>query len=300
MFHVSARCLAVAFIFCSFMELNAQTRGLKDLKQKVTTMLGGVEGNFAVACKDLSTGEVLLMNETRMFHAASTMKTPVMIEVFKQARQGKFAMEDSMQIVNEFRSIVDGSPYSLELSDDSEPELYRNLGGYRTIRELVKAMITVSSNLATNMLIEKVGADKVNKTMREMGINDIKVLRGVEDSKAFERKLNNVVTAEGLMQLFELIASDKAGTKADCEEMISILVEQQFNEIIPAALPPEVTVAHKTGSITGVEHDSGIVILPDGRKYILVLLSDELRDRDKGISALSEVSSLIYQALVLP
>ena len=155
-------------------------------------------------------------------------------------------------------------------------------------------MIIRSSNLATNIVIEKLGAANVMATLRGMGLKDIQVLRGVEDNKAYQKGLNNVVSAYDLCQLFEKIASNKIVGPDACAAMIKILLDQQFNDIIPAKLPPAVKVAHKTGFITGIHHDSGIVFLPNGKKYVLVLLSKNLTDEKAGIEAMATVSELIY------
>ncbi|TMI62769.1 MAG: serine hydrolase [Bacteroidetes bacterium] len=250
---------------------------------------------FGVAFKNVQTGETLLMNEKESFHAASTMKTPVLIELFKQASTGKFSMSDSIEIKNNFKSIVDGSEYSLDSADDSEFELYKVIGQKRTIADLAYNMIILSSNMATNMLIELVTADSVMKTMKSLGAKDIQVLRGVEDSKAFEKGLNNTTTAYDQMLLYNLLAKEKLVNKEASNEMTRILLDQKFNTVIPAKLPPEVKVAHKTGSITGVQHDAGVVILPDGRKYVLVLLSRfKKEDEKKVIEAMAAVSKLVY------
>lgn len=268
---------------------------LEKLKSDIITELGNTDGDFAIAFKDLTTREQILINEKEVFHAASTMKTPVMIEVYKQAAEGILSLSDSVEVVNEFKSIVDGSTFSLNIGDDSEEELYHQLGSRKTIGELVYDMIIVSSNLATNLVIELVDAKKVTQTMRDLGAQDIMVLRGVEDQKAFDQGMSNTTTAYDLMVIFEKIASGKAVDEESDQQMIKILLDQKFNEIIPARLPDDVKVAHKTGSITGVQHDSGIVILPDGRKYVLVTLSKNLKDVDSGIAAMATVSEMIYR-----
>ena len=225
------------------------------------------------------------------------MKTPVMIEVFKQAKAGKFKLTDSILVKNEFKSIVDGSLYQLDISDDSGDGMYKKIGQKMTIYELTYQMIIVSSNLATNILIDLVDAKNANASMRKLGANDIQVLRGVEDQKAFDKGLSNSVTAYDLMLIFEKIAQNKVINKKSCDEMRKILFDQKFNEIIPANLPKYVKVAHKTGSITGVQHDSGIVYLPDGQKYVLVLLSKKLKNTDAGVKVLAEVSEMIYRLM---
>ena len=264
------------------------------LNQQITELLGESDGDFAVAFKDLTSGDSLYLNAHQSFHAASTMKTPVMIELYKQSAAGIFSLDDYLIVTTEFKSIVDGSIYSMNIGDDSEDGLYSKIGSKVTIRELLYQMITKSSNLATNMLIELVGADQVTATMLALGANDILVLRGVEDIKAFDKGLNNTTTAYDLMLIMEAIATGRAVSQEVSTEMEGILLDQQFNKIIPAKLPENVRVAHKTGSITGVQHDSGIVILPNGNKYVLVLLSKNLTNVDQGVSLMSEVSRLIY------
>jgi len=268
---------------------------LDQLKEDISNRLAQTKGTFAIAFKDLSSGETLLINEKEVFHAASTMKTPLMIEIFKQAAEGKFSLDDSIIVKNEFRSIVDSSTYQMLVDVDSYSELYDKVGTRMPMSELVYDMIIVSSNLATNILIEYVGAPNVTQSMREMGAPDIQVLRGVEDQKAYDKGLSNTTTAYDLMVIFEKMAMGEAVNPEADQQMIDILFDQHFNEIIPAKLPKDVKVAHKTGSITGVQHDSGIIFLPDGRKYVLVTLSKDLEDANKGISAMADVSASIYQ-----
>lgn len=264
------------------------------LKRRITQDLSTEKGIFAVAFKDIATGKELLINEKEVFHAASTMKTPVMIEVYRQAAKKKFHLTDSITIKNEFKSIVDATSYSLDSNDDSELELYRHVGEKRTIYQLVYDMIIASSNLATNMIIEKVGAENVTSTMRKYGAKDIQVLRGVEDQKAYDKGLNNTTTAYDLMLIFEKLAKGKAVSKKSSDAMINILLDQKFNTIIPAQLPKDVRVAHKTGFITGIHHDSGVVLLPNGRRYVLVLLSKNVTQEETAIKAMATVSKLIY------
>jgi beta-lactamase class A len=271
---------------------------MQSLKQQITDTLSSQKGTFAVAFKDLQNGKEILINEHLPFHAASTMKTPVMIEVYKQAAAGKFSLNDSIVIKNQFKSIVDSSIYSLDSANDSETEIYRHIGEKRTLYQLMYDMIIASSNLSTNAIIELVGAKNVTQTMRALGAKDMLVLRGVEDQKAFDKGLNNTTTAFDLMLIFEKMANGKIVNKKSSEAMIKILLDQTFNEIIPAGLPKEVKVAHKTGSITGVHHDSGIIFLPDGRRYVLVLLSKGLEDEKAAIQAMAQVSAMIYHFMM--
>jgi beta-lactamase class A len=271
----------------------AVAQRLIDLTAEVVGRLSKTEGQFSIGVLDLQTGDSLYVNPDTVFHAASTMKTPVMIEVFKQAKEGRFSLDDSIEVKNEFRSIVDGSPYRLNVADDSDSLVYKQIGARMSIRDLVYQMITVSSNLATNILVELVQAPQVMETMRSIGVDGITVLRGVEDGKAFQRGLNNLVTARGLVTLYRALATGSVVDADACREMVRILAEQRFRDIIPAELPPGTVVAHKTGSITGVEHDSGLVFLPNGRSYVIVLLSKDLKHAKAGRRALADVSKRI-------
>ncbi|HCM76289.1 MAG TPA: serine hydrolase [Cytophagales bacterium] len=288
--------LFVGFIWL-FSSCSSKTP-LAQLKEDINNELSKVEGEFGIAFKDLTTGETLFINEKEVFHAASTMKTPVMIEVFKQAQAGHLSLADSILIKNDFKSIVDSTHYSLNAEEDSESMLYHQVGTMKPLSAIVYDMINMSSNLATNIVIELVDAKNVTLTMHDLGANDLLVLRGVEDSKAFTAGLNNTTTAYDLMMIFEKLAKGKAVSPEADQQMIDILLDQKFNEIIPAQLPANVKVAHKTGTITGVQHDSGIVMLPDGKEYVLVTLSKNLTDSEKGVAAMANVSELIYKHVV--
>lgn len=286
--------ILILAIFCIQFMPAKNKKNFSTLQLSIDSVISSHKGDFAVSFKDLSTGSRVDINAHENFHAASTMKTPVMIEVFKQAEERKFSLDDSILVVNSFKSIIDSSDYSLSLSDDSEDGLYNRIGKYETIRNLVFKMITVSSNLSTNILIEKVGPKNVMKTLSQMGLQNIKVLRGVEDGKAFDAGKNNTTTSYDLSVIYEIISSKKSVSQKASEEMLEILFSQKFNSMIPAKLPNTTRVAHKTGSITNVQHDSGIVYLPDGRIYILVVLSKNLASNQEGVDAISNISKLIY------
>ena len=269
--------------------------GLQQLQQELEELIAKQPGTIAVAFRDVNRPDVqVLINEKEVFHAASTMKTPVMVELYKKAAAGVLAMEDSVLIVNEFYSIVDSSRYSMELGEDSEEKLYGLIGQKATVYDLTYDMIIYSSNLATNILIGLADAKAVTQTMRDMGANDIQVLRGVEDGKAFRQGLNNTTTAYDLMLLFEQLGKRTAVNPEADEAMIRILLDQKFNDAIPALLPKEVKVAHKTGWITRVRHDSGLVILPDGRQYALVSLTKDWDSDESTTQVMAQISKAVY------
>jgi beta-lactamase class A len=268
---------------------------LEALEGRVRAEFARSSGVFALAFLDLEDGaRRLLINDTVTFHAASTMKTPVMIEVFKQAAEGRFTLEDSLSVKNEFHSIVDSSLYSLSLDDDSEEKLYDRIGEQAAIRDLVYDMIVYSSNLATNILIDWVGAENTTRAMRDMGAARIMVRRGLEDGKAYALGLNNTTSAADLLVIFEKLGQGTVVSPEASQSMIDILLDQQFKDVIPALLPPEVKVAHKTGWISTARHDSGLVFLPDGRRYVLVLLSKNWESDELATEVLTKVSRMVY------
>ncbi len=253
------------------------------------------EAEIAVALIDPETDTRFAIGGDRVFHAASTMKTPVLIEVYRQAAAGRFSLDDSLRVENDFTSIADGSPFRIE--DDSDDALYERLGHSMSIRDLAERMITVSSNLATNLVIERVEADSVQRAMERMGTQTMRVLRGVEDIKAFERGLNNTATAADLALLLDAIRRGEAVSPAASEAMRDILLKQEFNEMIPAGLPPGTRVAHKTGWITGIVHDAAIVYPEDAASYVLVILTEGFKDHETASQAGAKIARMVHEAV---
>ena len=229
-----------------------------------------------------------------VFHAASTMKVPVLIELFHQAREGKLKLDDPLVVKNEFHSLVDGSVYTLNAADDSETDLYKAAGQTRTLRQISELMITVSSNLATNLIIEKLGVENIRATVHSLHADGMSVLRGVEDGKAFAKGLNNTTTARGLLELMGAMARGDAVDAESSREMIEILERQKFNEGIPAGLPPGTRVAHKTGEITKIHHDAAIVFAR--RSFVLVILVRGLADMKDSSALMAEITRRVYRA----
>lgn len=265
--------------------------------RRVAQVEGAVVG---VAFHDLETGDSLYLNADDSFHAASTMKVPVLIELFRRIDAGGLRLDQGILLINKFSSIVDGSPYSLNAGDDSDSSAYARIGKRVPVRELLDRMITRSSNLSTNALIELVGARKVDSTAHALGARNIRVLRGVEDDKAFRAGLNNTTTARDLEGLLETIERGTAASRASCDAMRDVLLRQEFNAEIPAGLPPGTKVAHKTGFITGVRHDAAIVYPPGRKPYVLVVLTRGMRDDTVSRQMIADISRLVWAHLGIP
>jgi beta-lactamase class A len=170
------------------------------------------------------------------------------------------------------------------------------------MEELMRRMIVRSSNLATNLLIELVGAPRVMERMHELGAENLEILRGVEDQKAYDAGRNNKVTAYDLMLVLSAVAE---GQPEASDRMLEILKAQEFNEKIPAGLPPGTTVAHKTGDITKVHHDAAIVYPPrpphppyppGSSPYVLVVLTSGIADEKVADQAIAEISRAVWEA----
>jgi beta-lactamase class A len=266
------------------------------IRARVAAVPGAVVG---VAFRDLAAGGgELFLDADVSFHAASTMKVAVMIEAFRQIDAGHLRLNQGILLVNQFGSIVDGSPYSLDPSDDSDSSLYTRVGDRVTVHELVDRMITRSSNLATNAVIALVGAENANATARRLGATRMQVLRGVEDGKAYAAGRNNTTTAQDLAELLTALERGQAAAAASTDSMRSILLRQEFNDRIPAGLPPGTRVAHKTGEITAVAHDAAIVYLPGRAPYVLVVLTRGIRDAKVSGALAADISRFVYEHVV--
>jgi beta-lactamase class A len=255
---------------------------------------------IAVAFRDLATDAEYFLNADEGLHPASTMKVHVMMEVFRQANEGLLFLEERLPIMNSFISIADGSKYALDALDDSEHALYRRLGETESIHELTRLMIVRSSNLATNILLEKVGAGNVDGFVRALGIEGVTIRRGVEDNAAFRLGLNNSATARGLTQTMDLIARKKVVSEGASQQMIDILLGQEFNQSLPALLPNSVKVAHKTGWAGDFYHDTGIVYPLHREPYVLSIMTRGFTEAqgNEAHACMAKISGLVYEDLL--
>jgi beta-lactamase class A len=251
----------------------------------------------AVALHDLESGLRFSLRGDRWFHAASTIKVAVLLGIFRAADERRFRMDDSLHVRNRFISAADGSPFHLNPDSDAMPELYKAIGRTAKISALAEGMISASSNLATNLLLDFVGVEYARKVLQDARVDGVKLRRGVEDHRAYERGINNEVTANGLLTLLSAVRGDFLSIESK-EQAIRILLEQRFNSMIPAGLPAHAAVAHKTGEISTACHDMGIVYLPEREPYIAVILTefDSLQDgRRETVAAISEA---IYRSVM--
>jgi beta-lactamase class A len=254
---------------------------------------------FGLAFHDLATGQGLEINGDRPFHPASLFKVCVMMELFRQAHLGSLSLDAKLPIKNSFTSIADGAPFALFREDDSEQGLYDLIDEVETIREINRLMIVQSSNLATNLLIEKLNPAKVTSFMKELGAPGLQVLRGPEDNRAYALGMNNAATANGMGQILRLLAQGEVVSQEASAAMIEVLLGQQFSEGIPAGLPPETRIAHKTGWNHLLYHDASIVFPRARSPFVLVVLTQGLPEDSAAPKLVSRISSLFASSLRL-
>jgi beta-lactamase class A len=271
--------------------LESQVRG-------IIRAAAGDTAEVSVAFMDLGTGDSLLVDAHVRMHAASTMKVPVMMELFRRAGAGELRFDAPIAVRNQFVSIAGGGTYQLSRGDDSDGALYERIGGDVPLRELVERMITRSSNLATNLLIAEARPERIAVTMERIGARDMHVLRGVEDQAAYDAGMNNTTTAYALMRVMRAV-QDPAVVGADAaREMQDILGRQEFTEMIPAGSPAGTRVANKTGNITRIAHDAAIVYPPGRAPYVLVVLTRGFVDEKVAAGVGRDVSRAVWQHAV--
>jgi beta-lactamase class A len=275
----------------------AQGAGMQTLEADVRRVIRAATGDtaeVAVAFMDLQTGDSLLVDAHVRMHAASTMKVPVMMELFRRAGAGEISFDAPIRVHNSFVSIADGGRYQLSANDDSDGELYGRIGGEVAMRELVERMITRSSNLATNILIAEARPERIAQTLERIGARDMHVLRGVEDQAAYDAGMNNTTTAYALMRVMRALRDPAVVGEPAAREMQEILARQEFTEMIPAGLPAGTRVANKTGNITRIAHDAAIVYSPGRAPYVLVVLTRGFNDAAVAAAAGREVSRVVW------
>jgi beta-lactamase class A len=165
------------------------------------------------------------------------------------------------------------------------------------ISELARHMIIRSSNLATNLLLDLLGIAFLQRVLEQHGLGGIDLLRGVEDELAFEHGINNRVTADGLVQLLRLIAEERAFSAPLSPAMLDVLHEQEFRSGIPARLPAGARVANKTGEISTIAHDAGIVYLPGRKPYVLAVLTEWEPQATGRSPTIAAASYMVYEHL---
>lgn len=271
---------------------------LNALRQRIETLARKSDARaIGIAVHDTETGAELHYDAERWFHAASTIKVAILLAVYGEIDRGRFARQSRLHVRNRFLSAYDGSPFRVLADRDADSDVHAAIGKTMRVSELALHMIATSSNLATNLLLDLIGLETVQRTIDRFGLMGLDIRRGVEDEKAYEHGIVNRVTANGLVALLRLIAEERAYSPELSREMLDILHQQEFKKGIPARLPREVRVAHKTGDISTVAHDAGVVYAPNRKPYVLAILTEWSADAGSRSPTIATISHEVYEEL---
>jgi beta-lactamase class A len=249
----------------------------------------------AVAVHDFEHEMSWRLDGERWFHAASTIKVPVLLGVFDAIEDGRLQPYSRIHVRNRFASAADGRPFRVQSGRDANADVHAARGRMMTVRELSAHMIVTSSNLATNLLLDVVGVEAVQSTLDRLGLQGIELHRGVEDEAAWEQGLNNRITADGLCAALRAIEERKAISVQACDAMLGILHQQRFRSGIPAGLPDDARVANKTGEMSTAAHDGGIVYLEGRKPYVVVILTEWQSETNGRRNLIARISRAIYE-----
>jgi beta-lactamase class A len=249
----------------------------------------------AVAAYDFAHHGSWSLDAGRWFHAASTIKVPVLLGVYDAIARGRIEPSSRVHVRNRFLSAVGGQPFRVEEGRESNEEVHAAIGRMLTVHQLAEHMIATSSNLATNLLLDLVGVEAARACLERMHLGGIELLRGVEDEAAWEAGLNNRVTAAGLCEAMRQIEEGQAISPEASAAMLDILHQQRFRSGIPAGLPQDARVAHKTGEISTVAHDAGIVYLDGRDAYVVVILTEWAPEAGGRQETIARISRAVYE-----
>ncbi len=254
---------------------------MKRLGEEIRAILDAQPGDWGLAWLDLNTGEKVFYREDDLFIAASVIKIPIIIEAYRQDRQGKISLNDPMPL--QAKDIVGGCGV-LQVMHHGIP---------LTVKDVLALMITVSDNTATNMMIELLGIPAINEVMQTMGVRHSALRRKMFDLEKSRQGIQNHITPADVLLMFEALYRGTVVDREACDEILTLLRYQQLNHKIPVALPEGTKVAHKTGEDSGQTHDAGIVYVP-GHPFLLVVLSEHVPDTAVGHQVIARIARMAY------
>lgn len=270
-------------------------------QNQIYQLLAEVKGTFGIYIQDLETDEVFQINPDHVFPSASVIKIPMLALLLQDVADGRVDWKSPRAITPSNR--VGGTGVLCELEESYTP----------TLETLAKLMIVLSDNIATNEIMDIIGIDRHNEFCRKMGYSNTVLMRKMLDFEAIRQGKNNYMSAGEAGDLLVKIAKGEFVNPEISQTIVSIMEHQQCRNKLPALLPavpsyaPEedkknlkpgtVLVANKTGELVGIQHDVGIFTLPDGRRYVIAILSGELENDAQGISTIQQISRAVYDAL---
>ncbi len=277
---LSFTCLLLVFssAFAQEKNLEALRRKLSAEIEKVANQFDGVMG---LAIKDLTTGEEILLNEQFTFPTGSSIKIPILIELHKQAAEGKYKLTDLRRV--ERKDQVGGSGVIVNFGDGASQ---------LSLRDLAVLMIVLSDNTATNILIDQTGMANVNRTLDDLRLNGIRLRRKMIDTAASARGDENIATPREAMQLMEKLYRGQAVNKQLSDDVLKFLKLRKSSPI-PKLLPTSIEIANKPGGIEGVTCDWAIVYVPN-RPFAIAVMTNYNGENANADDAIAKVARLAY------
>lgn len=238
-------------------------------------------GTFSIWAGPMDGPAALSHRADEQHYAASTMKLALVMAAYRRVDAGTLDLDDAVTIHSDFESVTGQARFEMDRSDDSDEDVWSRIGTEVALRWLANRAIVRSSNLATNLVLEAVGLPAVAETLAVIGTTNTVIARGIEDAPAREIGIQNLVTAADLALTLRELAARRAASTRSCQEVLDTLAAQQINDAIPPGLPAGTKVAHKSGWVTDVSHDAGIIYPQDAAPYILaVCTTSQLTEED--------------------
>jgi len=252
------------------------------LENMIKEFLNDINANVSVVIKNLNNDELIQINPNNVFPSASTIKLVIMSELLRQVKENKLSLDQTIVLTDKMKTAGDGILKEL------------NTGHECTLQEILVLMIIISDNMATNILIDIVGVDNVNIMAQELGLRRTRLQRKMMDSVAAKCGRDNYTSAYDMLHILELIYKGKNIDKYYSSIMLDILKKQQVSGRLNLYLPKDIVIAHKTGGLDKLEHDVGIIYLPNC-EYIICVLTNQLKSNKDGREIIGKISKMVYQ-----
>ena len=252
------------------------------------------DGSFSLWAGPVRGDAVTAHRAAEQHYAASTMKLALVMAAYREAAAGRLDLDALVAVHDGFPSAADGSPFRMDAADDGDAEPWRRLGTSVALRWLCLRALVRSSNLATNLVLERVGAEPVQRLLADVGAASSRVTRGIEDTAARAAGLDNLVTAADLARTLQALANAEVLDAPDSAEVLSVLRAVQINDALPAGLPAGTRVAHKSGWVTGVSHDAGIVYPEDAPPFVLAVCTTSDLEEQAGLALVAAAAAAAW------
>lgn len=258
----------------------------------------GTDSVVSVWFGDLAGHPAYTRDPLEPHYAASTMKLPLLVAAYRRHERGEIDLDAPVLVHNEFASAADGSPFSLDQADDQDDETWDRLGRTVALRTLARHAIVKSGNLATNLVLEQVGVGEVASVLSDAGCSGTTVLpRGIEDARARESGLDNIVTAHDLALVMGAIGTGTLAEPSTCEAIETVVADQEHRDKIPAGLPAGTYVANKTGWVDGVAHDVALVRPTGAAPFVLAVCTTVAVPEETSAGLIAGIAREIWEGL---